>query len=93
MLEDDHLKKPKYDNLLKSWVDVRVTNLSKLLLKQLSPDEILHEAKRIICRQETDDRMVTTIVNDSLINSEPNYHVSGTVNISLIARMNQFHQS
>ena len=74
----DHLKNPKYDTLLKLRVDIRVTNLSKLLLNQLSPDEILHEAKTIICRQGTDDRMVTTIVNDSLENSKHNYHVSGT---------------
>ena len=78
MLEDDHLEKPKYDTLLKSRENVRVTNLSKLLLRHLSPDEILHEAKIIIRRQETDDRMVTKIVNDSLENSKPNYHVSGT---------------
>ena len=78
MLEDDHQEKTKYDTPLKSRVNVRVTNLSKLLLKQLSPDAILLEAKIIISRQETDYRTETTIVNDSLENRKPNYHVSGT---------------
>ena len=68
MLEDDHQEKIKYDTPLKSRVNVRVTNLSKLLLKQLSPDAILLEAKIIISRQETDYRTETTIVNDSLEN-------------------------
>ena len=91
MLEDDHLEKPKYDTLLKSMVGVRVTNLSKVLLKQLSPDEILREAKTIICRQETDDRMVTTTILLKIANLIT--MCRGLLNTALIARMNQFHQS
>ena len=40
-LDEDQMEKPKYETLLKSRVNVRVTNLSKLLLNQLSPNEIL----------------------------------------------------
>ena len=55
-----------------------MTNSRKLVLKHLSPDKFLHEAKTIIRRQETDDRMVKTIVNDFLENSKPNYNVLWT---------------
>ena len=39
---------------------------------------ILYEAKIIVSRQETDERMTTTIVNESCESCKPNYHVSET---------------
>ena len=77
-LYDDQIEKPKYDTFLKSQVNVRVTNLSNLLLKKLSPNHLLDDAKIIDCRQETDDRLTTTVVNDYCGSGKPNYHVSET---------------
>ena len=64
-LDKEQMEKPKYATLLNSRVNVRVTNLSKLPLNHLSSNEILQQAEVIVSRQETDDRMVTRIVNDS----------------------------
>ena len=75
-LDDDQIE--KYDTFLKSQVNVRVTNLSNLLLKKLSPNQLLDEAKIIVDRQETDDQLTTTVVNHSFGSGKPNYNVSET---------------
>ena len=50
-LDSDTTEKIKFESPLKSKVDVRVTNLSKLLLNLMSETQILVEAQEIVNRQ------------------------------------------
>ena len=76
-------EKFKFESALKCNVDLRITNLSKLLLNQISENKILDEAQEIINRQSTEtekslpNKLELEIDNPRLKGStQTNYHVS-----------------
>ena len=82
-LDSDTTEKIKFESPLKSKVDVRVTNLSKLLLNLMSETQILVEAQEIVNRQRIEKQK--SPVNKSQLeianqksngNKKINFHVS-----------------
>ena len=59
---------------LKSAVDVRVTNLSELLLNQISKSAVVERATEIVNSESNNQDEVKD--NRESENQEPNYHVS-----------------
>ena len=69
-------QKQKFLRNLKSAVNVRVTNLSQLLLNQLSTEEIIKRAKEIVTRIPKEEVDNTCRKSPDVEKVEPNYHVS-----------------
>ena len=71
---NENREKPKFLSNLKSAVAVRVTNLSELLLNQISKSAVVERATEIVNRESNNQDKAKD--NRESENQEPNYHVS-----------------
>ena len=79
---NENNQKPKYSTNLKSALDVRVTNLSELLLNQFTKSVVVVRATQILNRELDKQHESKDNISES-DNQNPNYHVSEFCKICL----------
>ena len=73
---DEENKRLKYETLLKKEVDVRVTNLSRLLTNEVTPSKIMEAAKEFVRKRVKGSASPQTKLIKVEQETKPNFHVS-----------------
>jgi len=73
---NEQKSKLKFQTNLKKQVDVRVTNLSRLLINEVTPSEIMEAVKEIVARRDDNSALPQKKLSKLEEQSRSNFHVS-----------------